>query len=126
MIFASDIIEEDIKEILPKQEAITVNEDAPLVLTANKVNQNNNAEDSEQLFISDKCEKNQLIMTSFKTEYDKWAAAEVASVTTSFYSNQIIYNEQGIAAWVCKCCEYLRMKIGDGYSSLFKQPFREG
>ena len=107
MKFASDDIVEDIKEIMPQ---------------LNKSFSSQQTTDAE----SNNNKNDNIITSSFKPEYDKWAAASAASVTTSFYTNQIIYNEQGIAAWVCKCCEYLRMKMGDGYSAIFRQPFREG
>lgn len=130
--FASDDITEDINEILPKQEIINLDQDEKRLKLINVdriqdtrirgenspvINNNTNNKSSVD---------NSVIVSSFKIEYDKWAAASQQATTTSFYSNQILYTEQGIVAWICKCCEYLRMKVGDGYSTLIKQPFREG
>ncbi|MBI3032916.1 hypothetical protein HYY69_05550 [Candidatus Woesearchaeota archaeon] len=122
MKFASDDIIEDINQILPKQEIINLDDDEQLVpkngefssLNNNNNNNNNNTN------------SNKMISSSFNIEYDQWVAASQQATTTSSYSNQILYTEQGIVAWICKCCEYLRMKVGDGYSALLKQPFREG
>ena len=113
MKFASDDIAEDIKKILPQEKMVNFDNQDKLILNRDQLPTSNTT-------------NNSIIAHSVKVDYDKWATAAANSVTTSFYSNQIIYNEQGIADWVCKCCEYLRMKIGDGYSAIFKQPFREG
>ena len=110
MKFAVDFINEDIQNVI-KEETFFQNRKS---LTHQEENS-----DSEFKLIKDE--------NVFETqEYNAGIKSSSQSRTTTEYSNQVLYKDDGTVEWKCKCCSYIADKLGDGYAPILKMTFREG
>lgn len=133
MKFAVDFINEDIQNVIKEE-----------TFFQNRKSLRHQEEDSDSEFKlikdenvidaihTEKEERNSLkeqhvLTQSIATqEYNAGIKSSSQSRTTTEYSNQVLYKDDGTVEWKCKCCSYIADKLGDGYAPILKMTFREG